>query len=105
VVLHEEARSIPVTEGTRDAHPQKELVMSRRLAAISCCALALGCTPPTDPIEPPMPAPAATSGAEDGPRDGESVLPPPPTATLRAPADDRREEVAPESGLPPAQSQ
>jgi len=39
-----------------------------------------------------------TSGAE---AESQSVLPAPPSATLRAPADDRREEVDSESGLAP----
>jgi hypothetical protein len=66
--------------------------------------LVLGACHPLDP-EPPSPTPPAadTSGSETEAThdDGASILPPPPSATLRAPADDRRDEVDPETGAAP----
>jgi hypothetical protein len=77
--------------------------MQRRFFAILGCAACLACAPPPDPATPVTPAPPGATSGDD--RESESLLPPPPTATLRAPADDRREEVSPETGLPPAQAQ
>jgi len=76
-----------------------------RLTATLLVMLALGgCRDPIDPELPPrVPVVAETTGAEsdDAQRDGESLLPPPPSATLRAPADDRRDEVDSETGAAP----
>ena len=77
--------------------------MRRIFFAISFC-LAVGCAPAHDP-PPSAPVTSDTSGAEAPRQSDGSLLPEPASSTLRAPADDRREEVAPDTGLPPAQSQ
>jgi hypothetical protein len=78
--------------------------MRRRFVVLACVTGLVACAPAHDP-PPPAPATTDTSGAE-APRTGDpSQLPEPPSSTLRAPADDRREEVTPDTGLPPPQSQ
>ncbi len=65
----------------------------------------LGCGHPTDPVVVPNQPESATGGEARGDEETSSILPPPPSGTLRAPADSRTEEVESTSGLPTAQSQ
>ncbi len=62
-----------------------------------------GCNDPFDPGPTPAGPIVVTVGSErvaDGSERDENILPDPPSATLRAPGDDRIEEVDPDTGLP-----
>jgi hypothetical protein len=90
--------------------------MKSSLSMAMWLALALvGCSDPLDPGPTPVGPVVVSIGGERAPdaenesepsagdvqaSDEGNRLPPPPTATLRAPADDRVEEVDSETGLP-----
>lgn len=71
-------------------------------AALLCFVTIAGCDP-LDPGPTPVGPFVVTVGNErvaDGSQRDQNLLPDPPSATLRAPADDRVEEVDSETGLP-----
>lgn len=69
-------------------------------------SLACACTRSIDPAAAPNePFASGSESAVQSSDSPPSVLPPPPSGTLRAPADARTEEVESTSGLPSAQSQ